>query len=230
MSRIASFHLVRERTGREAVVLGRLAADRRRLRKIDGLAFWRLLGTGRGSDTGPSADLRRSALFAVWDDETSLDRFLSHRRFATRFDAADETWHVRLRSVGGHGSWRGFDVLDGLQQGSADGPIAVLTRADVRLRAWPLFARAGAPVAAEVREAAGLRAVVGVGEAPVGRLGTFSVWDSVEAIRSFAESPPHADVVARTRAEGWYGEELFARFEPYASSGTWDGVDPLAGR
>jgi len=229
MARIASFHLVRERRAFDAMI--HLATDRRRLATTPGLAFWRLLGTGRGDDTGPSADLHRSALFAVWENERDLDAFLSDSPIARRWAGAEEMWNVRLRGVSGHGSWAGFDVLDDLDAGSADGPIAVVTRAQVRVRSWPAFRRTGRRVSDEVRAADGLLAVVGVGEAPVARLGTFSLWRSASAIDAFGSvhrgPPGHLEAIRRTRAEGWYGEELFARFEPYASSGSWGGRDPL---
>lgn len=264
MPSIASFHLVREHPRRQALVLARLGIDRLRLRRVAGLRFFRLLGTGRGDDTAPSSDLLRSAVFAVWDDETDLERFLAEHPIARRWQGAAESWHVRLRGAGGHGAWRGFDVLAAIEPGLdpanepaepatggrgggsdagdahrldrdstarrpvADGPIAVITRADIRLRSWRRFATAGRPVSDEVREADGLLAVVGIGEAPIGRLGTFSVWESAAAARRFAHRmPEHVAVVERTRREGWYGEELFARFVPFGSSGTWGGRDPL---
>ena len=226
MPRVGSFHLVRAH--RAVTAMTHLATDRRHLRHVEGLDAWRLLGTGRGMDTGPSADLRRTALFAVWRDEADLDAFLTHSPVARAWCAAEESWHVRLRVIGGHGSWRGADVLGGLAPGVDDGPIAVVTRADVRVRAWRAFRSAGPAVSAELSRAPGLLAAAGIGELPIGRLGTFSLWSGVEAMTAFATQPYHRAVVRRTRAERWYGEELFARFEPYGSSGTWDGRDPLA--
>ncbi len=162
----------------------------------------------------------------MWRDEADLDRFAASP-LARRWAAAEESWTVRLRALGGYGRWRGVDVLAGLTAGDDGGPVAVLTRASVRPGAWRRFWRAGRDVDAEVRTASGLLAVAGVGELPVGRLGTFSLWRSVPDVVAFATRPHHLDTVRRTRAEHWYREDLFARFEPYASSGTWDGRDPL---
>jgi len=246
--RVASFHLVRERPGLALAALARLGTDRLRLARGGGPVFWRLLGTGRGSDTGVGVDPRRTALFALWDDDAALDAFLARSPIGLRWRSAEEAYTVRLRRLGGHGTWRGVDVLEGMAAASADiddevgasasaravhaepGPVAVLTRATVRARHWPAFVGAGRRVSAELAATAGLLAVVGIGEAPVGRQATFSLWRSTADAHAFAYGrPDHLDAVRRTRAEGWYGEQLFARFQPYGSAGTWDGRDPLAG-
>jgi len=213
---------------RTPLALARLGTDRPRLDRIPGLLFWRLLGTGRGGHTGAGADLARTALFAVWADEGALDRFLETHPIARRWQDADEHWSVRLRGLGGHGSWRGFDPLADLEPGSSSAPLAVITRATVRPRAWREFTSASRLVDAELHRSPGLVDVVAIGEAPIGRLATFSLWESLDAARAFAYSmPDHQDVVRRTRADAWYTEEFFARFEPYGSAGTWNGRDPL---
>jgi hypothetical protein len=219
MARVASFHVVRH--AGPITALRRLGTDR--LRRPSGLVFRRLLGTGRGADAGPSADLRRTAMFAVWERETDLERYVAtpRARIVERYD-------VRLRVIGGHGSWGGVDVLDAVSPGGSHGPVAVLTRASVRPGAWRAFRAASRDVSAELRAADGMLAALGVGELPVGRLGTFSLWRDLDHALAFAAAPEHRETIRRTRAERWYREELFARFAPYGSSGTWDGRDPLA--
>lgn len=226
MAAIASFHLTTWRgTGAAWAHLGR---DRRALARVPGLELVRLLGTGRGSSTRRGATPARTAAFLLWRDEGDLEEFLAGHRVAARWRDATEHWSVRLRGAGGHGAWRGVDVPGRLARGSDAGRIAMVTRADVRAAAWRRFARAGGPVDDELSAAPGLLAVVAIGEAPVARLGTFSLWESLAAMRAFADSARHAAVVTRTRRERWYGEEMFARFEPYGSTGAWDGRDPLA--
>ena len=229
MGRIASFHLVSEPPWKTPIVLGRLGLDRLRLPRVEGLAFWRLLGTGAGDNTGRGADLSRSALFAVWEDESCLDATFASGPTARRWRAAEESWHVRLRGIGGHGTWKGVDPLDGLEPGSADGPIAIITRANVRRRSWKAFGEASEVVDAELHRAPGLIDVVGIGETPIGSLATFSLWESRAAAKDFAYSmPDHREVIRRTRSEDWYAEEMFAHFEPFGATGTWNGRNPLA--
>lgn len=233
---VASFHLVRFPGLRDQ--LPRVPLDRRRLQTVDGMRFGTLLGTGRGMRMAASADLRRWAVFATWDDEAALDRFRSSHPLSRRWDErADERYDVTLRPVGAHGSWNGVDPLGGEiapagQEGpdaATQSPVAVVTRATVRWRSLPAFLRAVPAVDRTLASADGLLAAVGIGEWPVGRQATFSLWRDTEAMQAFSyRRAEHTEVVRRTRDEGWYGEEWFARFRPVRSSGTWDGRDPLA--
>jgi hypothetical protein len=209
-----------------------MGLDRRPLRRTSGLRFSKLLGTGDGQTfTVRDADPRRWGLLTVWDADSSYSQFAEYSPVPRAWARiAAETWTVRLRPLASRGTWSGRAPFGDPPPRRHSGPVAALTRARIRPAKAATFWRAVPPVSADLRTVAGLRWAVGIGEAPVGLQGTFSLWDDAAALRAFAyDGAAHQEVIARTSTVGWYAEELFARFAVLSSNGTVEGRDPAVG-
>lgn len=212
------------------VAFARMAIDRPHLHRLRnrGLRFAKLLGTGDGRTfTVRDADPRHWGLLAVWDDARAAAGFEQGPTARAWGRLADERLVVRMEPVSSRGLWSRRQPFGDPVPRPTTGPVASITRARLRWRTAPAFWRAVPPVSADLWQAPGVRLAVGIGEAPVGLQGTFSLWEDAAALVDFAHRrAPHRDVIARTVAEGWYAEELFARFRVLAVEGTFAGRTP----
>ncbi|MCC3158949.1 spheroidene monooxygenase [Hymenobacter sp. 15J16-1T3B] len=212
--------------------LARMGTVPPQLRRVPGLLFSKLLGSG--FDFGLRPNFQRYGFMASWADEAAAQAFFAgHHVWQAYEQRSQELWTAYLQPLQAHGLWDGQHRFDA---GSAappapSAPVAVLTRASIRpLRAWS-FWRAVPPVSRAVADAPGLLAAIGLGELPVLRQATFSLWESGQLMQQYAYGAQHdgrhREVVRRTRQEGWYSEELFARFAVQRTDGLWDGRNPL---
>jgi hypothetical protein len=208
----------------------RMALDRRYLRTLRGLTFYKLLGTGKGQSFTPrDADLWQWGLLAVGDEQALTD--LKRSQLVARWNKrSTERAHFDLRTLSSHGRWAQQEPFVTTPEGTSDGaknPIAIaaITRARIKWSKNFTFWRAVPPVIDALERAPGLIAAIGIGEAPIGLQGTFSLWSDSKSLRDFAyKSEEHNRAIAATEAVGWYSEELFARFAVEAASGSLNGI------
>ena len=203
------------------------------LRRVPGLQFFKLLGSGASNGFGLWPNLDRYGLMAVWENVDAAAAFFERHSLWTGYEQRSaELWTVQLAPLKSQGLWDGkmpFDYVPDNMPGD-EAPVAVLTRASISWLKTRRFWQFVEPTSAALAQAAGVRAAIGLGELPVVRQATFSVWESAQAMQQYAyRDARHREVIILTRREKWYSEEMFARFRVLSSTGTLDGMDPLAG-
>ena len=204
------------------------------LKRVPGLRFSKLLGSGAASGFGVWPNFDRYGLMTVWEDVAAAEAFFSrHPLWAAYQQRSAEQWTVRLAPIKAQGLWDGqnpFDYSTNAVSSLVNMPIAVLTRASLHWRKAARFWKFVEPTSAALAHTAGVRAAIGLGELPLVRQATFSVWESAQAMQEYAyKDPKHREVIKLTHRENWYAEEMFARFQVLSSTGTIDGREPLAG-
>ena len=159
-------------------------------------------------------------------------------------DRSDDFFAAVLYPLSSRGQWSGFslepsapkDIPDNTKQispssqrvGSAPQPgfeqtVASLTRASIR----PFKARrfwAQSPDAEDdLRQARGCLLAVGLGEAPLLRQATFSLWENQAAMDAYARSGAHKLAIQAAYGQKFFSESMFVRFHPVRLEGQWRG-------
>jgi hypothetical protein len=192
-----------------------MAIDRIRARVFTGISFVKMLGTGTGETFTPQdANLYRWGI-VVAINEDRIEAFDSSSLIRNWRARSTSEMRAVLSPISSHGLWskqNPFDFTSALSNPNAQ--IAAITRARIKWHRNFRFWRAVPPVVIDLHSNPGLISAIGIGEAPIGLQGTFSLWSSAAALRDFAyKGNAHQVAIEQTKQFNWYSEELFARFE-----------------
>ena len=228
---IVSLTIVRYRKRFVPFALLAMAIHRLPMWLQKGCSFWKLMGSGKNGTFSLTPDWQQWGLLTVWDNKEDFDDFYGRSFIAKWWNLFSvEKWTILCEPLQSHGKWDGKEPFGNPNVTDYNGPIAILTRATIRLNRLKNFWVNVDDVSVLMRKSPGYITSLGIGERPFYKQATFSLWNSLDDVRAFAyRSKEHAEVIKKTRTEGWYNEELFARFKPLTTMGTLNQIDPLKG-
>ncbi len=180
------------------------------------------MGTGKNGSFDIWPDLSQWSIMLFYNQQvlqpinakTTASNLLGSfiMRWLNLFHAKLNIFH--LEPYAGHGTW---DKLSFINQRKASeepiGKIAVLTRATIRFSRLAAFWKAVPAASFQLDKHPGFLYSVGIGEVPLVKQATFSIWASEADMKAYAyQMRAHQDVIRKTRNEKWYSEEMFLRF------------------
>lgn len=196
------------------------------MRDVRGIGMWKLCGSGTGEGFTPLPNTSVYAILATWPDHDTARRALFGAAVFRSYRAkASETMTLFLTPTSAKGTWAGEEPF--VVSAGTDGPIAALTRATIKPRIAAKFWGRVPGISAVIGKDPNVMFKIGIGEVPMLHQITFSIWPDAASMANFARKDgPHAEAIRAVRAEGWFAEELYARFSVDAVEGTWEGATP----
>ena len=201
---------------------------------VPGLQFVKIMGSGHGGGFGLRPSSTHQGLVLVFDNERNAQAFRSGAIVQAFVERAREHWLGTLAVTSIRGQWdqQSWGVtpeacLNGetASQAAPDMPmpVAALTRGSIRPAKAVAFWRYAPPAQADLLQASGCQLAMGLGEAPLVRQCTFSVWDDTASLVAYAHQGAHRQAIAAAAKHDFFSESMFARMRVLAMSGTWHG-------
>lgn len=205
------------------------------LKATPGLMFCKVMGSGAGGGFGLRPSPSHQGLITLMDHADHARAFLSSPVVQAYRERADEFWCGMLEVVSARGMWDGeaWGVTPATQLG-AHGiaanddpsftdprPLAALTRASIRPGKAVAFWRHAPAAHAAMQQARGCTLAMGLGEIPLIRQCTFSLWQDTPSMLAYAHQGAHQQALAAAYKDQYFSESLFVRMRLLEQQGQW---------
>ena len=202
----------------------RMGLSRPAMSRLDGARFTKLLGTGSGAGFSTRPNFGVYAVLTEWQNPSAAQAGVRSSPIHGPWRAkARQSVTFFLETVSSRGTWDGhsFPVTGHVQSL----PVVALTRASIKPSKLRRFWSAVPAVSDQAENDSARRFMIGAGEIPWLHQVTFSLWDTTDAMETFARrSPTHGPAMRDAYKEGWFSEYCFLRFNLVAVEGRWDGL------
>lgn len=201
------------------------------LQQVPGLAFAKVMGSGHqgGFSIRPSAT--HQGLIAVFDTAASAQAFLKGPQIDAYRQRARQLWSGLMCVDSARGAWdartwgatptQSLGEFEHTLDGNGQGPLAVITRASIRPAKAMAFWRHAPASQTDLENAPGCTLAIGLGEAPLLRQCTFSLWQNTPSMLAYAHGGAHQAALEAAYRHDFFAESLFVRMRLMQQEGLW---------
>lgn len=196
--------------------------------RLSEVSFWKLCGSGTGEGFTPRPNTAVYSIICVWPDLATADKMMRKTMIFLRYKKiSHENWTIFLGTTSVKGKWAGQSPFHAEYRFNG-GPIAALTRATIKPSILLKFWNQVPAISHVIGKNEDVIFKIGIGEVPLLHQITFSIWPDSQSMANFARHDgPHARAIKSVRDGLWFKEELYARFNVLATSGSWEGCSHL---
>ena len=207
----------------------RLMAGSAALRNTPGLLFAKVMGSGHegGFSLRPSAS--HQGVICCFDTWRAAMEFWDSAWVAALRERARESWRGAFAVQSARGQWdqQSWTPTQDTAFSGAPPPdahpnmLGVLTRASIRPAKAVAFWRHAPPAQADLVKAPGCELSIGLGEAPLLRQCTLSVWQDTDSMTQYAHHQAHQQAIQAAYRHQFFSESLFVRMKLLRMQGVW---------
>jgi len=207
----------------------RLVAGGTHYKNVPGLTSVKVMGSGHGGGFSLRPSATHQGLICTFSHYDLARQFLDSKWVQAYRERARELWSGVLSVQSSRGAWdkqtwlvTDPESLDG--QCEPQGPFAVLTRASILPTKAMAFWRYAPAAQASLNRTDGCLLSMGLGEAPLVRQCTFSLWQDQAAMLAYAQQGAHQVAATAAYKHQFFSESMFVRMQVCEMSGVWQGL------